>query len=215
MTEIWLIRHGESESNAGLPTSDTAKIVLTPRGIAQAEYLAASFTRAPSLVITSPYLRAQQSAQPTIKRFPEVRLEEWPVHEYTYLSLASRHNTTRHSRKPLIDAYWERCDPHYLDGEGAESFVTLVARVGQVLERIKRQDDQFVALFSHGHFMRALLWVLLARPMEIDASAMRRCRSFTSGFSVPNASIMRMYVDDAKEVFVSTFSAAHLPKHLR
>src|SRR4051812_43055625 len=63
MTEIWLIRHGESESNAGLPTSDTAKIALTPRGFAQAECIVAAFTRPPSLIVTSPYLRAIQSAQ--------------------------------------------------------------------------------------------------------------------------------------------------------
>src|SRR4051794_23129291 len=88
MQEIWLIRHGESESNAGLPTSDTAKIVLTPRGHAQAECMAAASPPPPVAIITSPYLRAVQSAQPTIRRFPQARLEEWPVHEFTYLSLA-------------------------------------------------------------------------------------------------------------------------------
>jgi probable phosphoglycerate mutase len=215
MKEIWLIRHGESESNAGLPTFDTAQIVLTPRGHAQAECVAAAFTRPPALIVSSPYLRARQSTRPVIERFPDARLEEWPVHEYTYLSLASRHNTTRQSRTPLIEAYWDRCDPYYLDGDGAEPFVALVARAGQVLERIKCLDDQFVAIFSHGHFMRALLWVLLARPVEIDANAMRRCRSFTSGFSVPNASIMKMHLNNAKEVFVSTYSVAHLPMDLR
>jgi len=215
MKEIWLIRHGESESNAGLPTADTAKIALTPTGIAQSKHVVAAFTRPPSLIVTSPYLRSIQSAQPTIARFPQAHVEEWPVHEYTYLSLASRHNTTRQGRKPLIDAYWKRCDPQYIDGDGAESFAALVARAKQVLERIKRLDDDFVAIFSHGHFMRALLWVLLARPIEIDADTMSRCRSFTSGFSVPNASIMKMYVNDAKELFVSTFSVVHLPEHLK
>src|SRR3954469_24600238 len=136
MNEIWLIRHGESESNAGLPTSDTAKIALTPRGFAQAESVVAAFTRPPALIVASPYLRAIQSAQPAIKRFPQARLEEWPVHEYTYLSLASRHGSTLHQRRPLIDAYWERCDPQYVDGDGAESFAALVARAKQALERI-------------------------------------------------------------------------------
>ncbi|HJZ47324.1 MAG TPA: phosphoglycerate mutase family protein [Roseiflexaceae bacterium] len=83
MTEVWFIRHGESESNAGLPTSDTAKIVLTPRGLAQAEAIVKAFTRPPHLIVTSLYLRARQSAQPTIEHFPQARLEEWPVHEYT------------------------------------------------------------------------------------------------------------------------------------
>jgi broad specificity phosphatase PhoE len=214
MTEIWLIRHGESESNAGLPTSDTAKIVLTSRGMAQAECVVAAFTRPPSLIVTSSYLRAIQSAQPTIERFPQACLEEWPVHEYTYLSLASRHNTTLQGRKPQIDAYWERCDPQYIDGDGAESFAALVVRAEQVLERIRCLDDDFVAIFSHGLFIRTLLWVLLAGPVEIDAAMMRRCRSFISGFSAPNGSIMKIFVNDMKELFFGTFMTAHLPEFL-
>jgi len=215
MTEIWLIRHGESESNAGMPTSDTSKIALTQRGFAQAECIVEAFTRSPSLIVTSPYLRARQSARPAIECFPQARLEEWPVHEYPYLSLASRHNTTLQERRPLIDAYWDRCDPHYLDGDGAESFVALVARAAQALERMKSLDDDFVAIFSHGLFIRTLLWVLLARPIEIDAAAMRRYRSFLSGFAVPNGSIMKMHISGAREVFFSTFIVAHLPEHLR
>ena len=123
------------------PTSDPAAIALTPKGIAQAEYVAAAFDRPPSLIVTSPYLRTSQTALPTIARFSQARLEEWPVHEYTYLSLANRHNTTPQQRRPLIDAFWERCDPQYSDGEGAESFVALIARAADTLDRMKRLED--------------------------------------------------------------------------
>jgi broad specificity phosphatase PhoE len=215
MTEIWFIRHGESESNAGLPTSDTAKIVLTPRGFAQAEHIAKAFTRAPSLIITSPYLRARQSAQPAIERFPRARLEEWPVHEYTYLSLASRHGTTLQGRRPLIDAYWERCDPHELDGEGAETFAELVVRAEQTIERIKDLKDDFVAIFSHGLFMRTLTWALLAGPVQVDSATMRRYRGFISGFSVPNGSIMKMHLNAAQEILFGGFDISHLPADLQ
>jgi broad specificity phosphatase PhoE len=214
MQEIWLIRHGESESNAGLPTSDTSKIVLTQRGHAQAERVAAAFARPPSLIVASPYLRAAQSAQPTIARFPQARVEEWQVHEYTYLSLVSRHNTTLHGRQPLIDAYWDRCDPQYVDGDGAESFAALVARARLALERIMQLDDDFAAIFTHGLFIRTLLWVQLADPLEIDAAIMRRYRSFISGFSVPNASILKLYVNGEREVVFSRFALAHLPAFL-
>jgi probable phosphoglycerate mutase len=215
LPEIWLIRHGESESNAGLPTFDTTRIALTPTGIAQAEHVVAAFTRPPSLIVTSPYLRAIQSAQPTIVHFPQARLEEWPVHEYTYLSLASRHNTTLHERKPQIDAYWERCEPQYVDGAGAESFAALVARAKQIMERIKRLEDDFVAIFSHGLFIRTLLWVQLAGSVEIDAAMMRRYRSFISGFSAPNASILKLYINGERELFFGNFITAHLPEFLR
>ena len=214
MTEIWLIRHGESESNAGLPTSDTAKIALTPRGFAQAESIVPAFVRPLSLIVTSPYLRAQQSAQPTIKRFPQARLAEWPVHEYTYLSLGNRHGTTLQDRRPLVEAYWERADPQHVDGDGAESFIALVARAAQILDRIKHLEDDFVAIFSHGLFIRTMIWVLLTGSVKIDAVMMRRYRSFIFGFSIPNASILKLYVNGEREVFFSNIMMAHLPTFL-
>jgi broad specificity phosphatase PhoE len=215
MPEIWFIRHGESESNAGLTTSDTRFIPLTPRGVAQAERAAAAIPRPPSLIVVSPYRRSKQSAEPAIERFPDARVEEWPIHEYGYLSRASRHNTTAQQRQPLAEAYWERCDPHYVDGDGAESFVAVVARARDALERMRQLDDEFAVVFSHGLFTRAMLWLVLADPPTIDARAMRRFRSFASGFGVPNSSFLTLYVSDARELFFSNFVTAHLPEELR
>jgi broad specificity phosphatase PhoE len=215
MREIWFIRHGESESNAGLPTTHTAMIGLTPKGFAQAACAAAAIPKPPSLIVTSPYLRSKQSAQPAIERFPEARIEEWPVHEFSYLSLASREGTTSEQRKPLSKAFWDRCDPQHCDGEGAESFVALAARAKQILERMKHQEEAFAVVFSHGIFTRALMWIFLADPAEIDAATMKRFRSFRSGFSVPNASILKVYRNDAQELFFSTLMTEHLPPDLR
>ena len=214
MREIWLIRHGESESNAGLPTSVTQLITLTPKGFAQAACAAAAIDRPPSLIVTSPYLRSRQSAQPAIDRFPRARVEEWPVHEFSSLSLANRDNTTPEQRRPLVDAFWERCDPLYVDGDGAESFAALVERASSTLERLRRLEDEFAVVFGHGLFTRALLWVFLAGAPAIDARAMRRFRGFASGFAVPNASILKVYVDDAREAHFGAFSTAHLSADL-
>lgn len=215
MPEIWLIRHGESESNAGLPTSDTVTMPLTPRGLAQSRRVAESFATPPALIVTSPYLRSKQSARPTIERFPQARQEEWLVHEYSYLSRANRHQTTPQQRQPLVDAFWERCDPLYVDGDGAESFAGLIERAGQALDRMRRLDDPLVAVFGHGLFTRALLWLLLAAPPQLDARHMRRFRSFASGFSVPNASILKVYVNGSRELLFGAFTVAHLPDDFR
>ena len=90
-----------------------------------------------------------------------------------------------------------------------------MARAKHTLERIKDLDDDFVAIFSHGLFIRTLLWVLLADPVEIDAANMRRCRSFMSGFSAPNASILKLYGNGERELFFGTFITAHLPEFLK
>lgn len=69
------IRHGESTGNAGVSCHDLATIGLTERGREQARQVAASWAEAPALIVTSPYTRTQQTAAPTIARFPAVPVE--------------------------------------------------------------------------------------------------------------------------------------------
>src|SRR5262245_37165828 len=92
--QVWLIRHGESVGNAGLATSEPATIPLTRKGIEQTLRLVDSFRQTPSLIVTSPYIRTQQSAEPTIRRFPMVPREQWEVQEFTYLTPARYKDTT-------------------------------------------------------------------------------------------------------------------------
>jgi len=49
------IRHGESTGNAGVPCHDLATIELTERSRGQARHVAASWDKAPSLIVTPPY----------------------------------------------------------------------------------------------------------------------------------------------------------------
>jgi 2,3-bisphosphoglycerate-dependent phosphoglycerate mutase len=110
-TELWLIRHGESEANAGLPTTDTTAVALTPRGEHQARQVVRAFTRAPDLLVTSPYRRTKQTAAPLLARFPHTPQAEWLVQEFTYLALPPDVVTTAAERAPLSDAFWGRYDP--------------------------------------------------------------------------------------------------------
>jgi len=211
MLIVWFIRHAQSESNAGLLTAADAHIALTPHGHAQAACIPEAFTERPTLIVTSPYTRARQAAQPTIERFPDVPVEEWPIHEFSILSLDHRHNTTPAEREPLVSAYWERCDPLYNDGAGAESFADMIGRIHATLERITRIEEGFLALFGHGLFTRALLWSLLTGLQTIDATAMRRCNSFITAVKMPNAAILPMHFDPNGEVWFSPFVTSHLP----
>ena len=63
------VRHGESTGNAGSSCNDLAKLELTEKGREQARQIADEWTEAPALIVVSPYLRAQQTAQPTRDRF--------------------------------------------------------------------------------------------------------------------------------------------------
>jgi broad specificity phosphatase PhoE len=83
------IRHGQSTGNAGIPCHDLALLELTELGWRQSREVAASWTETPDLIVTSPYLRTQQTAAATIERFPNVPVEVWPIQEFTYLGVPS------------------------------------------------------------------------------------------------------------------------------
>lgn len=158
------IRHGESTGNAGMPCRDLATIELTERGQEQARAVAASWTQAPALIVTSPYTRTRQTAAPTIARFPGVPVDVWPIEEFTYLQPARWNGTCSADRMPHLERYWREADPNYCDGEGAESFGTLLRRCEAALARLAAMpEDSLVYVFGHGQFIQA------ARAIVADA----------------------------------------------
>jgi 2,3-bisphosphoglycerate-dependent phosphoglycerate mutase len=200
MTRAWLIRHGESESNARRPTDHPVTVPLTERGRDQAERVAHAFDRAPDLVVVSPYRRAQETATPTLRAFPGVEVVEWPVQEFTYLAPARYQGTTVDDRRTFVGDYWRRLDPDFLDGAGAESFRDLAARVERVREMLlavrPAGSGRFIAIFSHGQFIRMLLWWCLRGTREVDARAMTQFLGFLLGVVVPNGGIIPVTGDE-------------------
>ena len=151
------IRHGQSTGNAGIPCDDLAAIELTELGWQQAREVAASWTERPTLIVTSPYVRAQQTAEPTRERFPEVPVEVWPIHEFTYLDPARWNGTLSAERRPYIDRYWQEANPDFCDGDEAESFSMLIQRAeGALLRLVSMPEEALVFLFCHGQFMQAV-----------------------------------------------------------
>jgi broad specificity phosphatase PhoE len=151
------IRHGQSTGNAGIPCHDLATIELTEKGWDQARRVAADWTEAPSLIVTSPFLRTQQTAAPTIERFPNVPVEAWPIKEFTYLQPSRWNGTLAADRAPHLVRYWGEANPAYYDGEGAESFGTLLRRAEAALERLAALPSPGpVYVFSHGQFIQAV-----------------------------------------------------------
>lgn len=151
------IRHGQSTGNAGMPCHDLATIELTEKGWDQARRVAADWTETPSLVVTSPFLRTQQTAAPTIERFPDVPVEVWPIEEFTYLQPSRWNGTLAVDRAPHLVRYWGEADPAYCDGEGAESFGALLRRAEAALGRLTALPlPGPVYVFSHGQYIQAV-----------------------------------------------------------
>jgi 2,3-bisphosphoglycerate-dependent phosphoglycerate mutase len=209
MVTVWLIRHGESEANAGLPTFESATIKLTDKGHQEAKQVADSFTRQPSLIVTSPYIRTKQTAQPTIERFPSAPESEWLVQEFDYLSVERRSNTTLEQRRPMAKAYWEKYDPFYVDGEGAESFAAVISRGQDLQNKILHLDEEFVAVFTHRLFMGIFLWSLLTNPIEISSESIRQARAFLDSVPTPNGAIVKLQIQNS-DIWTSRVITSHL-----
>lgn len=186
MKNVRLIRHGESAANAGEPARDHASIPLTAKGLEQAHIVAQSITSAPGLILASPFLRAQATALATTALYPGAAFETWPIHEFTYLAPARCVDTTLAQRRGWVDAYWERSDPAFSDGDGAESFIDLVTRVRAFLKRLAEQSATDIVVFSHGQVMNTVRWLLEREPQEIDGRAMRNWREHEIANPVEN-----------------------------
>lgn len=212
MTNVWLIRHGESEANAGLPTINPIATQLTEQGHWQAQQVAQAFTEPPDLIVTSPYQRTQQTALPTRKRFSDVPHAEWQVQEFTYLATARYQNTTIRERTPHSDAYWQQGDPFYVDGVGAESFADLLYRVQLMHEQVQASEAKWIAVFSHGRFIRAVLWTVLTQSIEVSPRRMQQFHAFIASFSVPNGAILKLQVQPSG-IWFSGIHTSHLSEY--
>jgi len=153
MGRLLLVRHAESEGNRDRVFTPHPGIPLTERGRAQAqaaaEWLAAHC--APVGIVTSPYTRAQQTADilaAALRLRPRV---EEDLRERSYGGLAGRpYDVVRGLVDPV--AYWEWCPP-----DGGETLVQVAARAGAVLDRLVAEapgDD--VIVVSHGAVMMGL-----------------------------------------------------------
>jgi broad specificity phosphatase PhoE len=192
MKEIWLIRHGESEANAGLASSHPALIPLTERGCRQAARVSTAIPKIPSLIVFSPYVRTRQTAQLTVQLFPQVECQEWNIQEFTFLSPTLCQKTTRLQRRPMVEEYWQRNDPLYIHGDGAESFANFQRRVWEAYEKIMGIDRGLILIFGHGQFMRLFLLSLLLRSFEPAPELMRNFSLFNQLYEIPNCGILKM-----------------------
>ena len=208
MIAVWLIRHGESESNIGLPTTKPTEFTqLTHRGHQQAKVVA-SVVPLPDLIVTSPYFRSKQTAQPAIERFPHCPQAEWQVQEFDYLASVSKTNDRREILH-LCKAYWQRRDPFYQDGEEAESFASLMQRVAVFFQQIHTLEGKTILTFSHSGFIRAVLWASLIQETEITPRTMDKFCNFIQSVRIPNGGIIKLHVQN-QEMFFSPILTSHL-----
>ena len=157
MSELWLVRHGETEwSRSGAHTGRT-DIALTEAGKKQARAIGSRLAgREFALVLTSPLERARDTC--ALAGFGEQAGVEPNLREWDYGDYEGR--TTADIRIGRPEWYLWR------DGvPGGESIDDVAARAQAVIERAAAAGGD-VLLFSHGHLLRILAACWLELPPD-------------------------------------------------
>ncbi|PHX87842.1 MAG: histidine phosphatase family protein [Synechococcus sp. Baikal-G1] len=154
--ELWLLRHGTTAwSRSGRHTGST-DIPLVAEGEGQARRLAPALAGHPfTAVLTSPLQRARRTCDLAglgAQASPCANLREWDYGAYEGLTTAEIRQTV-----PAWTVWSHGCP----EGDTAESVQGRCEQViGQALAAAGPQD-MAVALFAHGHILRALAAIWL------------------------------------------------------
>jgi probable phosphoglycerate mutase len=214
--KIILVRHGQSVANAGGRSSDHTTNPLTELGHTQARSFAEAFSGSPTRFICSSYLRARQTSEPLLQKLCEVPVENWPIHEFTYLE--PTHATTDEQLMPRITEYWGRNDPAHIDGPTVESFSSFLDRVRDALMRLAQTPPgEHIVIFTHGFWMQAFRLLLLF-PNATDAELMANFRRFHFNHFIDNTEALEFEVRNGQihmlgQQHLNDFSLEGEPTH--
>ncbi|MFF5715515.1 histidine phosphatase family protein [Streptomyces buecherae] len=173
MTELLLVRHGETEwSRSGQHTSWT-ELPLTERGAEQARALRPLLaTRTLARVLVSPRARARETARLTgLLDRAEV---ESDLTEWAYGAYEGRTTPDIHRTRPDWDL-WTDGAPQESPERPGESPQQVGARVDRLLAGLAplldagAEDAGDVLLFGHGHILRAVAARRLGLPVAAGA----------------------------------------------
>lgn len=203
MTELLLIRHGESESNATGLVQGQFDAHLSERGREQARRLARRLAlQPPDVLFCSDLSRAFETARAVaeackLELHPEPRLREIDMGRWV--------NQRWEDLARLYPDEWAKMlagDPDFQRG-GGESKVMLQQRtVAAIDEIVAAQAGKRVAIVSHGGTIRTYLAYVLEMPLQ---------RIFTR-FRLGNTAIctVRLPQDGTVPTLVSLNDTAHL-----
>jgi len=152
MTDLYLVRHGETEwSKSGQHTSIT-DLPLTPEGVRQATSLNGVLNPQDfDLVLCSPRLRAQETAR--LAGFDHFEVDE-DLAEWFYGDFEGK---TSAAIREFVPG-WRIWRSHVPNGEQQAD---VVGRLSRVMNRVRYSGAKRAICFGHGHALRvlAMCWI--------------------------------------------------------
>jgi broad specificity phosphatase PhoE len=186
---LYFARHGESEANVLRVVSNRGRVhPLTVRGREQAERLAALVAGRVARVLSSPLLRAQQTAAIVAERLGGAYRVEPMLAEYDCGVLEGRGDEETWRTHARFFEAWQNGHDRDLAPEGGESFEQIRARFVPFVESLVRVGvGGGVLLVGHGGVYRLMLPLLLPNVTQ----ALARERGF------PNTAVVVAESDGA------------------
>ena len=125
MTELILIRHGETDWNRQMRFQGHIDVPLNAAGQAQAARLAERLAREPlQVLVSSDLLRARQTAAPLAARLGLALVADAGLREQGFGELEGLRTADVQRERPEVWAAWSRHDQHYAvpGGESTHGF---------------------------------------------------------------------------------------------
>lgn len=166
--KVWIIRHGESETNADGRWTGWLDVALTEKGREDAAK-AGSFLAGQSFdkVYASDLIRARSTAEIAI-----------PGQEYEVSPMLREINVGDLAGKPLSAARDSNNRPLNQDGYGAfggESVAQFRERIREFMHMLENEDCENIAVFSHRGFLIRFLDIVLGIEVPGKKIACKNC----------------------------------------
>nr|WSX53167.1 histidine phosphatase family protein [Streptomyces sp. NBC_00974] len=178
MSDLLLVRHGETAWSATGRHTGRTDVPLSPRGVEEAISLAPYFReRHPALVLTSPLRRAVATAQLAglTGGVTDPDLSEWDYGGYEGITTAEILR-----ERPGWSLWTDGVPPGDAEHPG-ESAAEVAARADRVLARVAgvlREDRGNAVLVAHAHLLRVLTARYLGLPPEAGRLFLLRTGTF-------------------------------------
>lgn len=198
MKHIYLIRHAQSESNAGVIIRPNAQINLTNYGKTQAEQLASwllsNIDKPVNKVFISPYIRTAQTAEPYLIKTKQQATVIDDLYEFNYFEFEHIKDLIFAQLVEKADNYWQTADIDFQDSENTDSYRQFIKRVQNVRQFFQQLPDGCYVVFTHGMWIGMLLWQLLHNDSK-HIENMHKFRAFELSIRPKNCEVFLLMID--------------------
>ena len=204
MKKIYLIRHAQSESNAGQTVRPNHQINITDVGKTQAQeladWLSANVTEPVTEIFVSQYLRTQQTAHPYLQSTKRTATVIDELHEFNFLDFDTIKDLSFDDIRVIADDFWQQHSAHRAS-EVTDSFEHFVARVQKVRAYFDALPDGTYLVFTHGMWIGMLIWQMLLGDSP-RLYNMKKFREFELATRPKNCEVLLLAPAGIKKVWV-------------